>query len=85
MECLYADRLADSERAIFSSLDDEAPDRAISHEVRGGVWAARFQGKNDIFLQGVDKGAAYINILLAHPGRETSVDQSEPFCLELHQ
>lgn len=40
---------------------------------RGNVWEARFQGKNIILLQGVDKGAQYINLLLAHPGREASV------------
>ena len=53
------------------AVTEKRPDNYFRR--RGGVWAARFQGKNDIFLQGVDKGAAYINILLAHPGRETSV------------
>lgn len=42
---------------------------------RGGVWEARFlgRGRNSILLQGVDKGAEYINLLLAYPERETSV------------
>ncbi len=40
---------------------------------RGGVWESRYLGRNEILLQGVDKGAAYINLLLAHPNRETSV------------
>ena len=42
---------------------------------RGGVWEARFlgRGRNTILLQGVDKGAEYINLLLAYPERETSV------------
>lgn len=40
---------------------------------RGGHWEHRFQGKNTLLLQGVDKGAEYINLLLAHPGREASV------------
>lgn len=40
---------------------------------RGGVWATRFQGRSEILLQGVDKGAEYINLLLAYPDRETSV------------
>lgn len=53
------------------AVTEKRPDNYFRR--RGGVWVARFQGKNDIFLQGVDKGAAYINILLAHPGRETSV------------
>ena len=42
---------------------------------RGNVWEARFQGRgrHPILIQGVDKGAEYINLLLAFPGRETSV------------
>ncbi len=42
---------------------------------RGGVWEARFGGRGSpiVLLQGVDTGAQYINLLLAHPGRETSV------------
>jgi 7-cyano-7-deazaguanine synthase in queuosine biosynthesis len=40
---------------------------------RGAVWEFRFQGKSTLLLQGVDKGAGYINLLLAHPERETSV------------
>ena len=42
---------------------------------RGNVWEARFQGRGQhpILIQGVDKGAEYINLLLAHPARETSV------------
>lgn len=42
---------------------------------RGGVWEARFQGRgrHTILIQGVDKGAEYINLLLAFPERETSV------------
>ena len=42
---------------------------------RGNVWEARFQGRgrHPILIQGVDKGAEYINLLLAHPARETSV------------
>jgi 7-cyano-7-deazaguanine synthase in queuosine biosynthesis len=42
---------------------------------RGGVWEARFQGRgrHTILIQGVDKGAEYINLLLAFPDRETSV------------
>ncbi len=44
---------------------------------RGGVWEARYlgRGRAPILLQGVDKGAEYINLLLAHPGRETSVNE----------
>ncbi|MBL8512283.1 MAG: hypothetical protein JNM52_11640, partial [Betaproteobacteria bacterium] len=42
---------------------------------RGNVWEARFQGRgrHPILIQGVDTGAEYINLLLAHPERETSV------------
>lgn len=42
---------------------------------RGGVWEVRFQGRgrHTILIQGVDKGAEYINLLLAFPDRETSV------------
>lgn len=42
---------------------------------RGGVWEARFQGwgRHPILIQGVDRRAEYINLLLAHPERETSV------------
>jgi 7-cyano-7-deazaguanine synthase in queuosine biosynthesis len=40
---------------------------------RGAVWETRFQGRNTICLLNVDKGAEYINLLLAHPDRETSV------------
>lgn len=42
---------------------------------RGNVWEARFQGRgrHPILIQGVDKGAEYINLLLAFPDRETSV------------
>ncbi len=42
---------------------------------RGGVWEARFQGRNTIFLLSVDKGAEYINLLLAFPNRETLVSE----------
>lgn len=42
---------------------------------RGGVWEARFQGRNTIFLLNVDKGAEYINLLLAFPDRETMVSE----------
>lgn len=40
---------------------------------RGAVWEFRFQGKSTLLLQNVDKGAGYINLLLAHPEQETSV------------
>ena len=40
---------------------------------RGAVWETRFQGRNTIHLLNVDKGAEYINLLLAFPDRETSV------------
>lgn len=42
---------------------------------RGNVWEAHFQGRgrHPILIQGVDKGAEYINLLLAFPDRETSV------------
>jgi len=40
---------------------------------RGGGWEARFQGRDWVRILGVDKGAEYINLLLAHPDRETSV------------
>jgi 7-cyano-7-deazaguanine synthase in queuosine biosynthesis len=40
---------------------------------RGAVWEARFQGRNTICLLNVDKGAEYINLLLAFPDREASV------------
>jgi len=40
---------------------------------RGAVWEVRFQGRNTICLLNVDKGAEYINLLLAFPDRETSV------------
>jgi len=40
---------------------------------RGAVWETRFQGRNTICLLNVDKGAEYINLLLAFPDRETSV------------
>ena len=40
---------------------------------RGAVWETRFQGRNTICLINVDKGAEYINLLLAFPDRETSV------------
>jgi ElaB/YqjD/DUF883 family membrane-anchored ribosome-binding protein len=40
---------------------------------RGGVWAARFNGNAEILVTGVDKGAEYINFLLARPNKETSV------------
>lgn len=42
---------------------------------RGGGWEARFLGRNSIFLPEIGKGAEYINLLLAHPGRETSVPE----------
>jgi len=38
---------------------------------RGGGWEARFQGRDWVRILGVDKGAEYINLLLAHPDRET--------------
>jgi 7-cyano-7-deazaguanine synthase in queuosine biosynthesis len=40
---------------------------------RGAVWETRFQGSNTICLLNVDKGAEYINLLLALPDRESSV------------
>ena len=40
---------------------------------RGGGWEARFNRGNTINIIGVDKGAEYINLLLAHPDREASV------------
>lgn len=40
---------------------------------RGAVWEVRFQGRNTICLLNVDKGAEYINLLLAFPERELSV------------
>ena len=40
---------------------------------RGAVWETRFQGRNTICLLNVDKGAEYINLLLAFPDREASV------------
>jgi 7-cyano-7-deazaguanine synthase in queuosine biosynthesis len=40
---------------------------------RGGVWAARFNGNAEVLVTGVDKGAEYINFLLARPNKETSV------------
>ena len=40
---------------------------------RGGVWEARFNRGNTIHIINVDKGSEYINLLLAHPGREASV------------
>jgi hypothetical protein len=40
---------------------------------RGAVWETRFQGRNTICLLNVDKGAEYINLLLAFPDRETSI------------
>ncbi len=40
---------------------------------RGGGWEARFNRGNTINVLGVDKGAQYINLLLAHPDREASV------------
>lgn len=40
---------------------------------RGAVWETRFQGRNTICLFNVDKGAEYINLLLAFPDREASV------------
>lgn len=40
---------------------------------RGAVWETRFQGRNTIHLLNVDKGAEYINLLLAFPDQETSV------------
>lgn len=55
--------------AVASS--ERRPDNVFRK--RGGGWEARFLGRNEILLQGVDKGAAYINLLLAHPNRETSV------------
>lgn len=42
---------------------------------RGAVWETRFQGRRTICLLNVDKGAEYINLLLAFPDRETSVYQ----------
>ena len=42
---------------------------------RGGVWEARFlgRGRTTILIQGADKGAEYLNLLLAFPDREASV------------
>ncbi len=41
----------------------------------GDVWTARFQGRKGFALKGVDKGAEYINILLAYPDRESSISE----------
>lgn len=40
---------------------------------RGAIWEVRFQGRNTICLLGADKGAEYINLLLAYPERLTSI------------
>lgn len=40
---------------------------------RGAVWETRFQSRNTICLLNVDKGAEYINLLLAFPERASSV------------
>lgn len=40
---------------------------------RGAIWEARFQGRNTILLRNIDKGAEYINLLLAYPERLTSI------------
>jgi hypothetical protein len=40
---------------------------------RGRVWESRFNRGNTINIIGADKGAEYINLLLAHPDREASV------------
>jgi len=50
---------------------EKRPDNIF--RMRGGVWEASFLGREVILLQGVDKGAKYINLLLAYPDRETSV------------
>ena len=52
---------------------EKLPDNIF--QKRGGVWEARFQGRgrHTILIQGVDKGAECINLLFAHPERETSV------------
>ena len=53
------------------TLAEKRPDNHFRR--RGGAGSTRFQGRHEIPLQGVDKGAEYINLLLAHPERETSV------------
>ena len=57
------------------SVDKFTPGERMLFRKRGGHWEHRFQGKNTLLLQGVDKGAEYINLLLAHPGREASVHE----------
>ena len=53
------------------SLKEKQPENFFRK--RGAVWEFRFQGGSTLLLQGVDKGADYINLLLAHPDREASV------------
>ena len=50
------------------SLKEKQPENFFRK--RGAVWEFRFQGGSTLLLQGVDKGAEYINLLLAHPDRE---------------
>lgn len=56
-----------------ASATEKQPDNFFRK--RGGGWEARFLGRNAILLPEVGKGAEYINLLLAHPGRETSVPE----------
>ena len=53
------------------SSKEKLPDNIFRK--RGAVWEARFNRGNTINIIGVDKGAEYINLLLAHPDREASV------------
>lgn len=52
-------------------VEEKQPDNYFRK--RGGVWAARFNGNAEVLVTGVDKGAEYINFLLARPNKETSV------------
>ncbi len=52
-------------------VEEKQPDNYFRK--RGGVWVARFNGNAEVLVTGVDKGAEYINFLLARPNKETSV------------
>lgn len=68
-------------RTVYESASVNSVPAVISMEKqpenffrkRGAVWETRFQGRNTICLLKVDKGAEYINLLLAFPDREMSV------------
>lgn len=68
-------------RTVYESASVNSVPAVISMEKqpenffrkRGAVWETRFQGRNTICLLNVDKGAEYINLLLAFPDREMSV------------